>query len=68
MEKKVIPWTKTEDFEFIDGEILLAINKGYFCLPTIVRAFGNGKVEEIYGKHKIYKETDFEYYAAITTP
>ena len=63
-----IPWVKTEEMEFIDGELLLAIRKAPFSLPIIVRSFGNNKVEHCFGKYEKYQTTDFDYYAVITNP
>ena len=65
---KLIPWIKTEDMEFIDGDILLAIKKAPFSIPQIVRSFGNDKVEHCFGTYEMYQATDFDYYAVITNP
>ena len=51
---KLIPWIKTEDVEFIDGEFLLATNKNPFSIPKIVRSFGNDIVEHYFCNHLIY--------------
>lgn len=63
-----IPWVKTEEMEFIDGELLLAIKKHLFSLPIIVRSLGNNEVEHCFGKYEKYQTTDFDYYAVITKP
>jgi hypothetical protein len=63
-----IPWVKTEEMEFIDGQFLLAIKKHPFSIPQIVRSFGNDKVEHCFGKYEKYQTTDFDYYAIITNP
>ena len=63
-----IPWIVEKDFEFVEGDLLLAINKGYFCLPEIVVVRKNGKVESCFGKFKSFKTSDFDYYAYITNP
>jgi hypothetical protein len=65
---KLIPWVKTEEMEFIDGELLLAIKKHPFSIPQIVRSFGNDKVEHCFGKYEMYQTKDFDYYAIITNP
>jgi len=71
MEIKPIPWIKTEDFEFVDGEILLATHKSSFPLPHLVVVHGNklGTLWEsgIYQDAE-YEFSDFDYYAAITNP
>ena len=68
MDTPSIPWIKTKDMEFLDGDLLLAIKKGMFSLPIIVRSFGNDKVESCLEENKMYSITDFDYYAYITYP
>lgn len=68
MEIKPIPWIKREDFEFIDGRLLLAIKKREISFPIIVWSLGNDKLESWFGEYKVYKTTDFDYYAVITYP
>lgn len=70
MERRVrpIPWVKAEEFEFVDGEVLLAIRLVMFAMPTLVVVVGNDKVRGCYGSENVYDRSHFDYYAVITYP
>lgn len=70
MERRVepIPWVRAKDFEFVDGEVLLAIRLVAFAMPTIVVVINDDKIRGYYGNENTYDKSDFDYYAVITYP
>ncbi len=72
MEKEnyqLIPWVKEENFNFISGDVLLAIRKGIFFLPQIVVVLDSQtEVQQVAEPYRKLPTCHFDYYAIITNP